>query len=456
MRRVFVLLLLFAAASRALFAQSPSIRFDPPAPTSQTAVTITVSGVWGDGCPPRQASAMLSGRRILVTLFPSQTPCPIIPVMPVPFRVSAFVGTLAAGTYEVEVLVPTTTLPLTFAETTLLVRDAEPELEVRPSVVQALPATVRIRGNGIGTCPPNVSPCIPPVLEVAFNGTKSTQVRIINADEIEALVPGILGTRVITVAVTADDGRPWETEGALILASPNGLYDPQAFERILIPVILEGPGAFGAQWITDAWIENAEDYDVRFFRAPFATLPCGIPEGCDVPPIPKRSTRRIESQWPTGVFIYPERGADVRLNVLVRDLSRQAEALGTEVPVVREDDWKSGKFGLLNVPADPRFRVSLRVYFEENPQFGFFFLPVRITRMTDDISIVETTIGLDFAHNGIIPAAGFIADIGTQLGIPAGTPLRIEVGPAPGGVKIWGFASVTNNTTQHVTVISPQ
>jgi hypothetical protein len=34
--------------------------------------------------------------------------------------------------------------------------------------------------------------------------------------------------------------------------------------------------------------------------------------------------------------------------------------------------------------------------------------------------------------------------------------LRIEVGPAPGGVKIWGFASVTNNTTQHVTVISPQ
>jgi len=37
-----------------------------------------------------------------------------------------------------------------------------------------------------------------------------------------------------------------------------------------------------------------------------------------------------------------------------------------------------------------------------------------------------------------------------------GNPIRIEVRAPEGGSRFWAFVSVTNNQTQHVTIISPQ
>jgi len=35
-------------------------------------------------------------------------------------------------------------------------------------------------------------------------------------------------------------------------------------------------------------------------------------------------------------------------------------------------------------------------------------------------------------------------------------PLRVEITAPPAVVPVWAFASVTNNATQHVTVVTPR
>jgi hypothetical protein len=451
MRRILAAVALVAATA----ASAQTVRFDPPAPTSQTPVSVTISGLWGDGCPPRGATAtLLTENRIVVALQVSQIPCPIIPVRAVEYRVSAFIGLLPAGVYQLEARVLNSNLPVV-ATRQLVVREAAPALTVLPRVIFSDFNPVRIHAPGMGTCPPNVSPCITPRVTVTFNGVASPSVRIASPDDIDAFVPQITANGPINVVVTTDDGRRLESKAALFLTSDRGLVDESLFERILIPVLSEGPGAFGAQWTTDAFVENASAHNVPFFRAPFPTPPCASPRECDFAPIPAGTTRRIDPSYPTGIFLYPERGSDIRLNVLVRDLSRQSEALGAEVPVIREDDWKEGEISLLNVPSDSRFRVSLRVYIEEETQ-AFLAVPLRIYRMNSATPLVDTFMSLDRAHNGLIPATGFIGDLAANFAIPTGEPLRIEVGQPATGEKFFAFASVTNNATQHVTIMSPQ
>jgi len=403
----------------------------------------------------------VSGNRISVSLAVSQIPCPILHIRAEEYRVTTFIGLLPAGVYQFEAFVPGTSFG-TIAKATIAVREAEPALTVVPSVIFMNGGNVRIRSLGIGTCPPNVSPCTRPRVFVYFNGNLSPGVRILSADEVDAAIP-ILAVNVVPpgngsydIVVTTDDGRRREAKVALFVVSPDGLYDPAVFERVLIPVIFSGAGAFGSQWTTDVAIENPGSDDVPVFRTPIRLeYQCGIPEFCFPEAVPARKVVTIYPQWPTGLFVHAARGSDLRYNVLIRDLSRQRKALGTEIPVVREDDWYEDELNLLNVPSDPRFRVALRVYVESDSSF-FGSVPVRIFRMDSDETLVDSALPLDSAHNGQIPGTNWIANLSTHFAIPAGTPLRIEIGAPMSGERFWAFASITNNSTQHVTVVSPQ
>jgi hypothetical protein len=434
-----------------------NVRFDPPAPDSRTAVVATFYGSWQDGCPPLSGTAtVLPDHRIVVHFNVSFFPCPIAPFRVLTYRVPVDLGVLPAGVYAVEAHV-LDTVPLV-ASGRLIVREAAPALRVTPSVVFRPQSTkVRIHVSGIGTCLPNVSPCIPPKVSVTFNGAAASSVSIVSADDIDAVVPGIADPSLLTlpidVVVSTDDGRRAESQTALFLVSAIAPPDPALFERILIPIIFAGPGALGSVWTTDAWIENASAYDVPFVSAPFPTTPCTT--DCNYTPIPAGTTRKIAPLYPTGVFIYPERGADIRLGLLVRDLSRQAEALGAEVPVVREKDWKSGSLTLLNIPSDPRFRITLRVYLEDETDL-FGAVPIRVSRMSDPTTIAQTSVPMDSSHGVLLAATGWIDDVARAIALAPGDPIRIEVRAPEGGSRFWAFVSVTNNETQHVTIISPQ
>jgi len=104
---------------------------------------------------------------------------------------------------------------------------------------------------------------------------------------------------------------------------------------------------------------------------------------------------------------------------IVRDLSRQAEAFGTEVPVVREKDWKRGSLSLLNVRSDPRFRITLRVYLEDETDV-FGAAPIRVSRMSDPTTIAETSVPMDSSHGALLAATGWIDDVARAIALASG------------------------------------
>jgi len=135
---------------------------------------------------------------------------------------------------------------------------------------------------------------------------------------------------------------------------------------------------------------------------------------------------------------------------IVRDLSRQAEAFGTEVPVVREKDWKRGSLGLLNVPSDPRFRITLRVYLEDETDV-FGAAPIRVSRMSDPTTIAETSVPMDSSHGSLLAETGWIDDVARAIALAPGDPIRIEVRAPESGSRFWAFVSVTerSNAARH-------
>ena len=55
-----------------------------------------------------------------------------------------------------------------------------------------------------------------------------------------------------------------------------------------------------------------------------------------------------------------------------------------------------------------------------------------------------------------LPSYGEIGDLGKQLPAGAARALRIEVQPTSPGSRFWTFVSITNNSTQHVTLVTAQ
>lgn len=130
---------------------------------------------------------------------------------------------------------------------------------------------------------------------------------------------------------------------------------------------------------------------------------------------------------------------DLSLSLRVSDTSRSAENFGTEIPVVRTTDFYRKTFGLAGVPLDARFRNTLRLYATG---------PTTVSLLIgNDIHDVELRAG----QHAFDPAyAQFTA-------FPAGTgTVQVLVSGKENGPAVWGFITVTNNETQHITTITPR
>src|SRR5688572_4495393 len=134
MRRVLGFLLLFFLPIAVQAQSDAEIRIDPPAPTDQTPITATISGLWGDGCPPQAPVVSVSGGTIRISFSVSHSPCPIVPVRAQEWQATARIGVVPAGTYSVEAFVTGTPFGV-IARTKLLVREANPQVRVFPEVV---------------------------------------------------------------------------------------------------------------------------------------------------------------------------------------------------------------------------------------------------------------------------------------------------------------------------------
>ena len=234
-----------------------------------------------------------------------------------------------------------------------------------------------------------------------------------------------------------------------------------AFEAVLLPVFVPPiRGAFGSEFRTD--------FRVRLVNGTEATI-WGVGRDCGAPcsrfeEIYSLSTTRpaagpeelLETGAP-GTFLYlPKAQAGrVAMNLRAYDTSRSAENFGTELPIVRTSDFETAgnPITLIGVPSDPRFRNTLRIY-----SYGDTSSPLEVTIEGENGLFIEHVVFLpaqpDLYHPGYVEMTNFPTGAGTlRVTItPIIPPISAPIPPP----DHWAFISVTNNETQHITLVTPQ
>jgi hypothetical protein len=240
-----------------------------------------------------------------------------------------------------------------------------------------------------------------------------------------------------------------------------------AWEPVLLPVYIEGstPGAGGSQWMTDFWLQNTGSTDLSI-----APWPC-LGEVCaGVFPLTK-TLKAGESQHNLAVFsripsplpgrlVYLSRPSadNAAMNLRVFDGARTVLDPGTEVPVVRERELLSRPVTLLNIPTSNN-RLLLRIYDAVLVDARF---RVRVLAQSETVNsqpIAEFELHATTTETGELrmsPAYAQQEIVPPPLAVagPAAV-LRVEVTPLTAGSRYWVFVSVTNNSTSHVTTVTP-
>lgn len=233
------------------------------------------------------------------------------------------------------------------------------------------------------------------------------------------------------------------------------------YVQVLFPFAFGGEvrGAFGSRWVVDSWGRNDADQFVKVSPTPWAD--CGLP-GCVELAGAKTtfSGPRLEPAEliPPGAFLYVERSHadEVHFSMRVRDVSREEISYGAGIPVVREEEFRAGRIVLLDVPSDPRYRVSVRVYTNDVSLDGS--VRVRVLPLESEQTLIDLplTWSRPVQPHPQFPAWANSAEIHHLLALVPGLngdgPLRIEI---ESDLQIWAFATVTNELTQQLTVITP-
>lgn len=241
------------------------------------------------------------------------------------------------------------------------------------------------------------------------------------------------------------------------------------FEKMLVPItVVNWPGDHGSRWTTRFEIANTSPETVELLPWNCTTLaPCSLAY-----PLPPRTTVSLPlivtapGEGPGRLlYVTKARADDVAFNLRIQDVSRQSETWGTELPVVRERQFRTGVVFLLGVPLTSEFRQSLRIYAVDTADpiaFAVRFFALgsgRLDSPVAELTLLTSRVGA----GGTSPWAEGIAHSAAELhNISAVVPqlrgidrVMIEVEPLTSGSRFWAFVSVTNNATQHVTAITP-
>lgn len=285
------------------------------------------------------------------------------------------------------------------------------------------------------------------------NGTTCLWLATIDGQQVP-LSPGQTTLTIITAphARGAAEVKITNPHGEVATAT---LYFATAedFERVLLPIVIDSTatpvtGAFGSRWATEQWAANTTSQPADLYL----TQPNGI---LLVPPalfvhLPADSIALFNAYTPSngaGTVARIPRWLGpnaIAFNSRVRDLSRASDTFGTELPVVHESDFRQ-RTTLLNVPVGPNARTLLRVYsLTEKPALATVRLRNALGQ-TFSQQIVSVS-AADFAHD----ASGYAV---IEL---TAAEQRFAVDVISDGTPMWAMATVTNNSTQQVTVVSPQ
>jgi hypothetical protein len=222
----------------------------------------------------------------------------------------------------------------------------------------------------------------------------------------------------------------------LVVGTPTTPEPPaDVWKRILLPVLpSEVPGQNNARWKTEITM---------------------IANGANIAP-------SIGTAGPAQfLYVRQSEEAKVHINARVFDLSRATETAGSEVPIVRERDFRSTTIALIGIPIAPHYRHTLRIYDLEGRNGARVAIRLYANDETTPRATVVRTLSL-FSGAKATPdqlpvyPAYLQLDPATLAPIAGNQTMRIEIEPLDEGLKLWSFVSVTNNETHHVTTFSAQ
>lgn len=440
-RRFPMLLVACLLAFSAFADEYTQVHVSPRLPTDVTPIEFRYPTYCGSGL----SSISRSGN--VISIRYSAGPCspPIYAMSRVPLPE----GTLEPGQYRVDLIVIPGNPPhpeVKIASTTFTVRPAEPQpFRVRPSAAFHA-ARVRVEPAGDTPLCPSLQ-CV-----VLIGGREATDKELDDRGNLWVTTPPLApGVYDVTIARNDPPSQP-SARAAFYVFNESSAFDATQFERVLLPLYFEGPGAHGSQWITEQVIANPR--------------PWAIPTGHLELSLSMAWFNRVlepRSYYTDSIFgsphgfglLLPRADADdVAIAIRVRDVSREAEGFGTEIPAVRERNMAyNTSLSLLDVPLDPRYRAKLRVY---------AFLPEAehaaaiVTTVARGGATQGTTRGISLRRNceqgqtcAEVPLYAEVDFEGVQDG-------RIDVHiDGPDEALTWGFITVTNNDTQQVTTVTP-
>jgi hypothetical protein len=241
------------------------------------------------------------------------------------------------------------------------------------------------------------------------------------------------------------------------------VFWPDTDVRVLVPFAFQPDetigGAHGTVWIGQLWAANDSSEDIWVPLCEWSNCP-GF--------LKARSQRKIDftDDFPRrgelidgGALLYvPSRVADrVSFSSRVLEVTRRAQPTGFAVPVVRATEFFDAPVVLPGIPAGPGIRSSLRIYDPSGHEGGTFLVELIVGAGRSTIASLEVTLaaGTFFAGLPMSPAFAAVHDLENL--VPGGVPdevFHVKITPMSGSDKYWTFASVTDNETQHVLIIT--
>lgn len=241
---------------------------------------------------------------------------------------------------------------------------------------------------------------------------------------------------------------------------------PSPLVRILLPLYVAQPvqGAHDSLWQSQFVMHNGSP------TRTYTMTTCPPNEICHADVTTDEELRPGETQIglparyplplnPVGgalVYFLPDlplnQAEDVSFDLRIVDQSRTSTAAGTEVPVVRENEFRVAPLELLNIPTDDRFRLALRV-FEMNLDHAEFSVRAidQATNAVLSTHLVTTTA----KSGGFVPGFVEIDDLSSGATAPSGY-VRVSIEPLTAGAGFWSYVSITNNESQQITLVTPQ
>jgi hypothetical protein len=277
---------------------------------------------------------------------------------------------------------------------------------------------------------------------------------VVNATTLTATTPPSLpGT--FDVTVLQRDGYA-TVSNAFTYVGP---VPEAAYERILVPLLIPpAAGAFGARFETELTLSTRQPLSqvtVHGLNATCLNLPC-VRAGKDTVHVGFDYNSITPDGWvlyegTPGRFLYVRKDKLPELygHLRVRDVTRERENLGTEIPLVRSGTFTTGDLMLRNEHPGPDYRTTLRIY---APEAAGLSVSIRDW----DGNVTTRDIVLTAGATIYEPAYAVIGDF------PANWMSVLISPPPPPPVDVnhivpyWAFVSVTNNETQMITTITPQ